>query len=186
MNDEWTDQERAAIDRLKRTAEPGDLEERTANALRDRGLFHSRRRNYRRPAVAAAAALILFAAGLVAGRLSLSAPAPPEGSRYLLLLHQSGSPAASPAVEAGQVEEHRKWAMKMRAGNRLESGAKLVDRGLLVSAAGVREVADAGMEGRAAGFFIVYARSLQEAEAIARSSPHLRHGGVVEVRAIEL
>jgi hypothetical protein len=185
MSDEWTDEERAAIGRLERSAESKDLEERTVEALRDRGLLQPRRRNGWRPAVAAAAAIILFGAGIIAGRLSLSPASRPVGGRYLLLLHESGSPPASATVVAGQVEDHRKWAMTMRAGNRLEDGEKLVDRGLLVSAAGVTEISGADLEGHAGGFFIVYADSLQEAEAIARSSPHLRHGGVVEVRPIE-
>jgi hypothetical protein len=35
------------------------------------------------------------------------------------------------------------------------------------------------------GFFLVRARDLDEAEAIARACPHLRHGGRVAVQAVE-
>jgi len=38
--------------------------------------------------------------------------------------------------------------------------------------------------GRPTGYFVIEARDLEEAEAIAREHPHVRRGGVIEVRPI--
>jgi hypothetical protein len=43
----------------------------------------------------------------------------------------------------------------------------------------------AAPEGVVTGLFVVRAGSPAEAAAIARAAPHLRHGGRVEVRAID-
>jgi hypothetical protein len=43
----------------------------------------------------------------------------------------------------------------------------------------------AGDAPRVSGFFLIRAGSLDEAEAIARDCPHLRHGGRVLVRDVD-
>jgi hypothetical protein len=35
------------------------------------------------------------------------------------------------------------------------------------------------------GFFLVQARTLDEAEQIARTCPHLRHGGTIALREVD-
>jgi len=70
---ELSDQERAAFAGLERAGEPGRvLEERTVELLRQRGLLGRRRRGWggMRPglAVAAAAAVAVFASGVVVGQ----------------------------------------------------------------------------------------------------------------------
>ena len=73
---DWTDEERAALDRLPREVDPGRLlEERTVNALKEQGLLgrRARSRGFRpgHPAwwtAAVAAALAIFFAGLSLGQ----------------------------------------------------------------------------------------------------------------------
>lgn len=71
-------------------------------------------------------------------------------------------------------EEHQR---QLRAHGTLTDGQKLTDE---VSAIGTTpQRSDVG------GFFRIVARDRAEAEAVARSCPHVRHGGWIEVREID-
>jgi hypothetical protein len=107
--------------------------------------------------LAVAASLVL---GFLAGRFEPE----PRGREYLLLLH-GGTP--------GHVEEYRRWART--AGVR--GGEKLKDEvTVLGSAEAKRSIG---------GFFRIAARNREEAEALARTCPHLKYGGWIELREIE-
>jgi hypothetical protein len=64
------------------------------------------------------------------------------------------------------------------------AGEKLGDSARELTAAATVERAATDPESLA-GFFIVSAASAAEADSIARSCPHVRHGGKVDVRPIE-
>jgi hypothetical protein len=61
-------------------------------------------------------------------------------------------------------------------------GEKLADEGRVAATTGV---APADREGAISGYFVIQADSYEEALRIANESPHVQHGGVVEVRRIE-
>jgi hypothetical protein len=153
------------------------VEERVVARLRDKGLLRAGTSPWRR--WAAAAAVLIFAAGVSAGRLSVR-PAASENhqSRFLLLL--SGGPSGLAAEEEARVvAEYGAWAMTLRQQGRYVSGERLgearttVPGGMSPNAEGVR------------GFFIISAGSFDEATDVARSCPHARRGGSVTVRPIE-
>jgi hypothetical protein len=81
-NDELTPEERDAIARLPREANPpAGLEQATIAALAARGLLRRPRRRFD-AALALAASVLLFAGGLVLGRFGGdTAPAPPADGR---------------------------------------------------------------------------------------------------------
>ena len=88
-HDEWTPEERAALERLPREASPSRLlEERTVTALRAAGVLRARARGRRWIALASAlaASLALFLAGYSLGRRSSRTPA------------DTGSPTATRVV----------------------------------------------------------------------------------------
>ncbi len=149
---------------------PPGLEDRVVAELRRRGAFRRPRRVT--PWAIAAAAMLLAVAGFVAGRRT--APPPPAFS-YVLLLHEDARFQDAPG---GHVDEYRRWAADVRRRGVRISGTKLADAVVML---------DDGAAGadRTTGYFTVDAASLGEALAIARSCPHLRHGGRIEVRAIE-
>ncbi len=64
------------------------------------------------------------------------------------------------------------------------AGEKLGDSARELTAAAVVDRAATDSESLA-GFFIVSAASAAEADSIARSCPHVRHGGKVVIRRIE-
>ena len=107
------------------------------------------------------------------------------GSPYLLLLHESASSSPdSEEAQAAHVEEHRAWAEQLTEAGQLIGAEKLTDdpgRWLAPETAPPSQPTDLHI----GGYFIVRATDYADATRLARSSPHLRHGGSVEIRAIE-
>jgi len=193
---EWSPEERRALDALPNGERPSpDVEERIVAALESRGLLDGGRR---RPGgvrawralvatAAAAAAVVLIAAGFAAGRVSAARPIPADGSpRFaLFLLRGSDRPASSAAGEQARVEEYRRWARGLAASGRRISGEKLADDERLVSGGGGGEdPGSASAPAEIRGFFVVAATDLADAVEVARTCPHLRHGGRILVRPI--
>ncbi|NOK18923.1 transcription initiation protein [Corallococcus carmarthensis] len=113
-------------------------------------------------------------------------------ARFLMLLHENPAQFAtlSPAELQAIVEEYARWSEQLLQEGRLLQGEKLRDEGgrrlkqqggqLLVSDGPYAEVKDV-----VGGLFILSADSYDAAVALARTCPHLRYGGEVELRAIE-
>jgi hypothetical protein len=167
--------QRAGFAALPREVEPAsDLEQRVVDRLHRDGVLPARRRG--RPWVAVAAAVLMFASGVVADRFWSMLPTRSEGARYVLLLY--GAPTSSADIEAARVAEYGAWAREEAARGRLENGEKLDNRALVLGGTAY------GVE-QPSGFFIIRASSDLEAQAVASRCPHLRHGGTVIVRRIE-
>ncbi|MGH7629989.1 MAG: YciI family protein, partial [Gemmatimonadales bacterium] len=128
--------------------------------------------------VAIAAGLLLFVGGFALGRRP--APAPAAGlDQYTLLLYEGAEFNSGRASERALVEEYSAWAGELAGRGRLVGGEKLgADAWTLGGAAG-------GAITGPTGYFVIAARDHDEALAIARTCPHLRHGGIVSVRPIE-
>ena len=125
------------------------------------------------------------------GSTTPAAPASPATTRagdgmYLLLLYTDANAGAAgnAHTEARIVAEYARWARALRDSGKLVSAEKLADspsRWLGPgSPAGV--VPNVGQIG---GFFLIRAADFAEAQRIAADCPHLKHGGRVELRAIE-
>ncbi len=182
----WSETERSAFAELPRSAPiPDGLEERVVVALTAAGALSRERRPSRRrrtAALAAAAAIAVLALGFALGRRQAS-PALQSGDRYLLLLRETS--AFRPVEpQSALVSEYSAWARGLARQGALELGEELAQDGALLSmpdAAGPVPT-EAGV---VAGFFVVRADSYAAALALARSCPHLRHGGRIELRRIE-
>ena len=72
----------------------------------------------------------------------------------------------------------------MRRNGRFVAGEKLEDGGRVVSSSGESAVPAPDSQGGVAGYFVFGAKSLEDAVAIARSCPHVKHGGRITVRAV--
>lgn len=141
-------------------------------------------------AAAALVGLMAGAAGFAAGRLtrstgSTSTPVADADSSlrsYLLLLEEPAWPPVRPLTRGGYGE----WARAIAAESRFGGAEKLTEEpGFRVSMSGVAASA-AGSERptNVSGWYIVRARSYDEAIAWARRGPHLAYGSVL-VREIE-
>ena len=159
-----------------------ELRDRVQRSLEARRLLQRRRWVRVGWAMAAGiAGLSLFAGGLALGGRSSTPVA--EGQRYALLLYDpAGFDRTVP--EASLVDEYRGWAESL--GQRLAMGEKLGPEERLLGQGGPQPTMTSGDRlGPLGGLFIVRAGSWEEAMAIARTCPHLRHGGAIAVRRIE-
>ncbi len=168
---------RNAVAPLRQGLEPPpELENRIASALRGRGR--------RRGLALALAAVALIALGGAVGRVwpRPMAPASPlEQPRFLLLLFEGPSYDSLSSSHGARVAEYAEWARGLARRGQLADGAELspIEQRL-------GRMPDGSGNGRhvISGYFIVIARDVTEARAIAETCPHLRHGGGVSVRSL--
>jgi hypothetical protein len=157
---------------------PAALEGRVVRALRARGLLRPlalRRRSWLAWLAACAACLAI---GFAGGRRNEPAH---RGPRFVLLLEEPTAHILGPEEEAQRVIEYSAWARAQRSAGHLLEGEKLEDG--VVRLEGARVTTLPSTDGPR-GYFVVAAPSLERALEIARSCPHLRHGGRIAVRRI--
>lgn len=156
---------------------PRELEDRVVAGLKQRSLLRPRSQS---PWLNAAAAVFLLASGFGIGRMTSqieTTPAPAAPQRYMLLL-TNGDTSGDDAARAAR---YGQWAVEQRSAGREISGERLAASGMAVRPDGESQALDLAVQ----GFFIVSASSLEDAAAVARSSPHVRDGGTVIVRPID-
>jgi hypothetical protein len=180
--EDLTPQEERALRALAEGPEaPAALEGATLARLRRTGALPSPRGARRTWLAVAAAGVAFFAVGLFVG--GRRAAIPEERSsvpRFALFLYDA--PGETPLDERRmeqRVEEYRSWARWLRARGHEIRGEKLEPQGRRLGPSGTGE--DGWPLG---GYFVISAKDLDAAVVLARSCPHLKHGGRVEVRAI--
>jgi hypothetical protein len=168
------------MSRLPRdVAPPPGLEDRVVAAMRQEKLL---RPAGRAPWLQVAAALVFLAIGIGIGRWLLPQPVPPTPivqfqPRFMLLL----SGAAPVADDNARAREYGAWASAESKKGRYITGERLADEALLIE----RDRPSSRVPAEVQGFFVVSAAALEEAAAVARSSPHVRDGGRIVVRPID-
>jgi hypothetical protein len=183
-HDDLTAEEERALRALGGAAPPPPaLEEATLARLRGEGLVRRPRRAALPRVLAAAAAIALFAAGLAVGRRTLQtggAVATDSAPQFVLFLYDApAEPAMSDAQMQERVSEYRDWAIGLRRAGAEIRGEKLKrDRSERLGPA-------APGEAPLGGYFVIQAKDWASAMEVARSCPHLKHGGTIEVREVE-
>ena len=163
---------------------PLALESRVIGALRHRGAF-ARKHRARNWALVTAGGIAVFVAGWVGGRFQRQRLASDGRPRFVLLLQQGES-----ATVAGIAEEQRRrseygnWADRVSGAGRVLLGEPLADTGKELVASGSGEVPWNSGADTIGGMFIISAVDYQHAIEIARTCPHLKYGGRIEVRPI--
>ena len=162
MDDELT--------RLPRELEPSpELHERIVTQLglrkQRRGLMFL---------VAAACIIAGFAAGLLMPHHERAQTA--RGREFILFVHDTPS-MQTDGNEPRRIDEYRRWAQELRSRGTLEGGDKLTDD--------ITAIGPASGNNNIGGFFRIVARDRAEAERVARSCPHLKYGGWIELREID-
>ena len=169
---------------------PPRLKGRITQSLLDRGLLRGAtpvRRRLWLTAGAMAAAILLFATGVGIGRRS-ARPAADARPSYILLLYEGRDFRLGPSLAAAEAE-YNAWADSLQAGGVGVQGRALVHTAQLLrnTPQGVRveSVDEASPQGMIDGFFIIRVMDEAEAVSIARTHPHLRHGGWIVLRPIK-
>ena len=185
-DDGLTAEEKRAMEALRADAAPPPaVEQATLARLRSEGLVRPRAlvRGGVLRLLAAAAALAIFATGLGVGRWTLqSGAASPADStpRFVLFLYDAPSePAMTDAQMQERVSEYRNWAIGLRKRGAAITGEKLTRERQERLGPAATGAAPLG------GYFVISARDWDTAMDVARSCPHLKHGGTIEVRQIE-
>jgi hypothetical protein len=198
QHDGLTPKEVKALEALPREqSPPPHLEDQIVKTLQARGLVQ--RGVYGRSQLTAkkklgwfagaiAASVALLAAGFAIGQHK-TLDSTPTGSQFVLLLYEDTTFLRQAPAESTLVEEYRRWAGSLRRDGRLISAEKLNDSGMLINdsaaSSAVREHVPEAAEGIVSGYFVIAAKGYDDAVAVARASPHVRHGGRISVRAID-
>jgi hypothetical protein len=190
----------AELDTLSREIPPPEaLEERVVAALRDEGLIRqaegsapgppARSGSIFRPAAMAAGVLLMALLGFAGGRLTAVAPEAPRADYMLLVKPAAGGSVRLDAdEELERFKEYSAWYGSLASRGEMVGGEKLTDEPGIVleggsDGGGARERSGSG--GEIEGYFLIRAGSDDEARRIASSCPHLRYGGVIELRRID-
>jgi len=190
--DELSPEEKARFAALPRKHPPTSLlEERIIGALKVKGLIRltPSLRIWTLPKLAGAfaAAAVLIALGFGAGKWqSRSSMQTSTQPMFIMLLYEAKGASRH---EVDRVVEYTAWARTIARSNHMLGGAKLqYDGKLMRSIAGGRDVRDISTHGgneQIAGYFLIQAADYSEAEKIAASCPHLKYGGLIELRQID-
>jgi len=112
---------------------------------------------------------------------------------FILLLHRQVGPrpAFSPEEIAAVTRDYLGWGERQRAEGHLKAGEKLGDDpGRILSAEAGRVVVTDGPYAESkellAGFYLIAAPDYDAACRIAETCPHLKYGGRIEIRRIDV
>lgn len=161
---------------------PAALDQRIRDSLTQRGLIvdrsPQRTNRYRQPLTYAAIAASFLIVGILTGRTMNGSASAATTPRYALLLYGGDTSAAS--TSTSRRTEYGQWLRKVAAGRQSFTGEEL---GQEVSTLGPA-IAAGRDGGPLLGFFIIGAESEDEAESIARTSPHMKYGGSIVVQKV--
>jgi hypothetical protein len=167
------------------------LERKIVKALKTEGLI---RENAKRPAfnlwkfAAAAVFLVaLFAAGFWAGQNSKNAREMATRTQvFALFLYE---PVGIFQNNVDHAQEYSAWIRTIRTRGRLAGGEKLKESGRTIQINKGKLLIDQhplrSKELPMGGYFLLQADSYEDALNIATQCPHLKYGGVIEIRQIE-
>lgn len=139
---------------------------------------------------ATAAMLVAALAGYYVGGLRLperAVPVPREAAApeptYLMLLHEDSTfrRGEPPVPRAVLVAEYARWADPLERAGTLINAAALPDSAIWLGPPHARTA----LGDRVDGFFVIRAKDRAEAERVAATCPHLKHGGRIELRLID-
>ena len=154
------------------------------------GITTIERRRWTRPLMAAAGLILSAAIGYGAATMNTRSTPPiaiakatDSAPQFLILLYSEPESNAerSPAQVNATIAEYAAWARSLAEAGKLVTVEKLHDDpGTSFGAPAAQHDSE-----RLGGFFLIRARNLDEARRIAAECPHVRHGGRVELRAIQ-
>jgi len=195
--DELSPEERRVFAGLtKEKMPPSFLEERIVEKLKGAGVIRSSKLrwlpSYPRIVVGFALSLAIFVTGAIVGGRRTSAPSKQIDLPGFILIVRMSRPelhAKTPEEALQRGKEYRAWARDLEGRGLLLGGEKLKDESRFLSPAkqstAIAETRSKPSEGAIAGYFLLPASDYDQAITIAKTCPHLKHGGTIEIRQIE-
>jgi len=197
-----SDTERDAMRRMASGAIPREsLEDDTVRVLARHGLVRSRKRGIVMKLSASVGALVavalVFVAGVTVGKRGgedTATVAPTAQKQYMLLLYETAGEREDVAMSGEPdeamlaiIDEYRQWGKRLAEQGRLVGAEKLKDAGFVMH--GEQAVAIAQPrpgERTLGGYFLIRAANMEQAREIASTHPHLKYGGEIEIRPLDL
>lgn len=167
-------------------APPKGLEARVVAALRERGRLAAARPRLDpwRYGGAIAASLVLLIGGFWLGRQGSHRGNPPAAPNYVLILSPGPDFNREGWSDDRLVAEMSEWARHQLGVRHFRHVERLDKDGWVLDPSRVASMTPMDLQDAPDGLFIIAASSDQEALAIARTNPMLRHGGRVQLRRI--
>jgi hypothetical protein len=175
------DEQSKFSEEYRNQAIPADLEDRTVQELKRRGLFRRSSPRILKPALSLLLVGILFSAGFFLGKNNVhSNNSVPANNLYLLLLYNAPNSLESKS----HAKEYAQWFKSID--NKAIGGDELKNGGWSLMANN-KPLPINALEGTrmATGYFIIQSNSEAEALRLAATCPHLKYNGQIEVRPIQ-
>lgn len=196
FEDELSTEERRALDRLVREKMPPlSLEERVVETLKRANLLRPSMSMWimRAPRIGlvVATSLLFFVLGGLAGTKWVSGPERKSNAPQFMLVLRSAPVQSEPHTreEVMQIaREYGNWAGQLRQQGVRVDGEKLGQEARILRASDGRGVTHDNLSPtrveKIVGYFLIEARDYEQAAKIAEGCPHLKYGGIIEVRQI--
>ncbi len=190
--EEWGAAEKARLAALRREQMPPPAAvEKIVHVLKAKRLIRMTTKSqiltWPRLMGAAAAAALFLALGFGLGRWQKQPSSAPSG-QALFVMFLYDTPQTS-GDEDRAVLEYGRWARTVRESARRISGEKLKAGGRILRPApqGIEILEAASLENETVlgGYFLIEAENYDDALKIAKDCPHLKNGGVIELRQID-
>ncbi len=181
--EELTPEEQAAFKAMASAhLPPAALENRIVAELKKEGLIKKTRtmNTYIKYAAGIAASVIIFFAGNIVGKQTGSVAEIDPLNGYIMILKEDSN--FKPGDPMEMFEEYASWMNGLYNKGVKITGQELKNDALEVTASSTTQL-DGTDERRTTGYFIIETKTEEEALAVVKDNPHLKYGGIIELKA---
>jgi hypothetical protein len=181
--DELTPEEQAAFEAMATMQQPPSyLEDKVVDALKKEGLIKKKytMNVYIRYAAAIAASVIIFFIGNIVGKQAGQTAAIDPANGYIMILKEDAG--FQPGDPMEMFEEYAKWMNDLAAKGVKITGQELKNEALEVTATNTTSL-DGSNGRKTTGYFVIETASEEEALAVVKDNPHLKYGGIIELKS---
>lgn len=186
MKEELSNYEKKLFSRLKREEQPpAALERRIIDELKSNHLITSKTKTYKmnttlKWAASIAATVLLFFIGNYVGKQSTAVQAIEPSRGYMLILHEDD--LFKPGEPYEMYQEYAGWMENTMAKGIVMTGQELKNEAVIIDNQQNVKHLDETSARKTTGYFILEAESLEIALEVAKSNPHIKYGGTIEVK----
>lgn len=180
--DDLTPEEKAAFEALSsHSTPPPQLEDKVVNALKTEGLIKQNTMNiYLKYAAGIAASIIIFFAGNLVGKQAGDVVEIDPLQGYMMILKEDVN--FTPGDPMEMFNEYAGWMNGLYEKGIKITGQELKNEAWAVTNSGTTSL-DGAVDTRITGYFLIQAKTEEEALAVVRDNPHLKYGGSIELKA---
>lgn len=181
--EELTPEEQAAFKAMASAQQPPPLlEDRIVAALKTEGLIKKTRtmNNYIKYAAGIAASIIIFFTGNIIGKQTQDVTEIDPLNGYIMILKEDTN--FKPGDPMQMFEEYANWMNDLYSKGVKITGQELKNEALEVTASSTTDLGE-DVARRTTGYFIIETKTEEEALAVVKDNPHLKYGGIIELKA---